>query len=120
MPERTPWTVRSLYLYLVCFATLMMIVTGLVRLAVGLADWIYPEPLDYPGAVEMRLRYEAARPQEPPPTPEELERLKAEERRWAEESARRRRVRNLVSSLALVLVPLPVYLYHWHRIGSGD
>ena len=103
------WDVRQTYFYLVCFATLLMVIIGTVQVAGRVLDLAFPEE-PYPAVLER-----------PRPTPPDAELDSFEETRAREEAhrvrqQRRRDVRDLLASLALVLVAAPVYLYHWRRV----
>lgn len=104
------WDVRQTYYYLVCFATLLMVIIGTVQVAGRILDLTIPDE-PYPPVVE--------RPR-PPVPPDEVEETFEETRarEWAHQlrQQKRRYVRDLLGSLALVLVAAPVYLYHWRRV----
>jgi len=130
LPARA-WT-RTLYLYLAALIGLFLVTIGGVRLVdLGLRTWVFTEA-DRMESVHM---YQ-------PPIPQALERVRAasgdetqfspEERaairQWLseyEEWQRRtagadpvvaRRQSSAASSLAMILIGLPLYLYHWGTI----
>ncbi|CAN5908661.1 hypothetical protein BH23GEM7_BH23GEM7_23890 [soil metagenome] len=130
MVDRRSW-IRSLYLYLAALFGLVLLSIGGVRLLdMGLRAWIFTE-------ADSERRIYAFQPPMPPPT-ERLERLTGREdlseeeramvRQWLEEyrSWRERsagidpvtaeRHRTAASSLAMILLGLPLYLYHWRLI----
>lgn len=116
MAETSRWNIRQVYLYLVCFATLMMLIVGSVQLIMGLVDFVYPEPAYYPDA---KFRY-AEIQKNPDLTREEIDRQVEEERQRAELAMERARVRRIINSIALIAVSLPVYFYHWRKIQRGE
>ncbi|HEY8484003.1 MAG TPA: DUF5671 domain-containing protein [Longimicrobiales bacterium] len=119
--------IRSIYLYVAAFVGLVLLTLGGVRLVdMALKATIFT-------AAEQELRL--ASPPVPPPTqirrpalvelPEEereaWQRWMEEQERWREQEARIDRVaaqrqRTAASSLAMIIVGLPLYLYHWRLI----
>ena len=103
------WDVRQTYYYLVCFATLLMVIIGTVQVAGRLLDLSIPDE-PYAPVVE--------RPGTTPEdaTDEGFEARRARENAHHFRQQQRRHVRDLLGSLALVLVAAPVYVYHWRRV----
>ena len=124
--------IRSVYLYLFALLGLVLVTIGSVQLVgLGLRSWVLTA-----ADAEVRLR---AMP-EPPLrlAPRELEILQADStldpqvraalRSWAEDYERiraereqldpveARRQREAAEALALLLVGIPLYLYHWRTI----
>ena len=97
---------RSVYLYLVCLITLVMVIfaaVSAVRNAVGLA---YPDP----GAFAFEPAYG-------PDGKEELDEQERERREEAfRDSQRRQSVIGLVGAGTMLLIAGPAYLYHWRRV----
>jgi len=101
------WSLRNIYLYLVCLITLIMVIVGAATAVRAAVDILYPDPgyfsekpLDDKG--------------EPIYSDEEWERQqdiqKNQTLRWA--------VLSLVGSLSFVFIAGPIYLYHWRKIES--
>lgn len=116
------WEIRSTYLYLVCFATLMMVIVGTVMTVRNALDLALPTEPYRPTPVEL---YERTRVHpgvhpgavEPAPfTREELQQMADEEAERMRREQRRSDVRDLLGSLALLLIAAPVYLYHWRLL----
>lgn len=102
-------TVRNVYLYAVCFATLLMMMVGLVQVADGVFGLLYPPPAD------TQVSYLSKEP------PAGVEAEKWEEQTKAELEAQQQRehyyqMRRVVENAILFVVALPVYWYHWRRI----
>jgi len=96
------WSLRNIYLYLVCLITLVMVIVaavGLVRSSVELA---YPDPGMYSIPIEK--------------VPGQTQADLARQAKVARESSRRQAVLSIVGSLAMLLVAGPVYVYHWRKI----
>ena len=122
------WDVRSVYYYLVCFATLLMLVFGGVQVVQHALNLTLPRDAYGPSAIDM---YERMR-MRPYPAPgeatatadtlseETIRRLAEEERQRMNEMQRRDDLRNLLRSLALVVIAGPLYRYHWRRVRTGD
>lgn len=115
------WDVRQTYYYLVCFATLIMMIIGVVRAVENTLDLAMPEEPYRPSVVDVYQR--TVRPPLSPPdtsevpfSREELEQIADEEADRMRRQTQRRALRNLIGSLALILVAAPVYVYHWRRV----
>lgn len=117
MTEASRWNIRQVYLYLVCFATLMMLIVGSVQLVMSLVDFVYPEQFYYPDA---KARIIAENQKMPNVTQEEIDRQVEEERQRGESAMERSRVRRMINSVAFIVVSLPVYVYHWRKIQRGE
>lgn len=127
--------IRGVYLYLFALLGLVLITIGSVQLVgLGLRTFILTE-----ADAEMRMHYA---PEPPLRMSREIERLPADTtldttldaatrqalRSWAEEyergaevrasidPVRSRRQRDAAGAIALLLVGLPLYLYHWRII----
>ena len=117
------WDVRSTYHYLVCFATLLMVVFGTVQVVDQALALAYPRVYE-PSVVDVYERMRRGpRPVDAADaaiadtlSEETLQRMAEEERRRLRESQRRDDLRRLLSNLALVLIAGPLYLYHWRRV----
>ncbi len=105
------WNIRTVYLYLVSFVTLIMLIVGTVNLIRAGVDFFYPDPGYYPGPVELKMRYENQKV-EPEVIEEqvklEVEREQQRQKHW--------RIKRLAESFAMLVVAAPIYLYHWRRI----
>lgn len=107
------WDIRRIYLYLVSFATLMMMIVGTVQFLQGIVNITYPQP--GPTYTELEMKY---------PPNDNIKKLNTEEikERAAVERAQQRyyEVRSMINNLILFLVALPVYLYHWRKIQTSE
>lgn len=114
------WDIRKTYYYLVCFATLLMVIIGTVQTVQNVLDLALPGEPYRPTIVDLYGRYrlppDAPEGQAPEFTREELERMADEEAERMRQEQRRNALRNLLGSLALVLIAAPVYVYHWRRV----
>jgi len=101
------WSLRNIYLYVVCLITLIMVIVGAAQAVRSAVELLYPDPV---GAFAGKV-----------PTDEQGEPLYSEEE-WqrqqdaGRESQRRYAVLSLASSLAFVVIAGPVYVYHWRKI----
>ncbi len=97
------WSLRNIYLYLVCLITLIMVIVAAVGLVRSTVELVYPDPgYYYSGPIEK----EGARTEAD---------IKAEQEAQ-EEQSRRQAVLNLVGNGAMLLVAGPLYIYHWRKI----
>lgn len=97
--------IRLIYLYLFSFVGLLTVVIGSVRLVdLGMKVFIFPESDKYEYSV---------------PVMPENEKGQVDEKIMKENAARdqkRNRERDLSNSLAMIVVGLPLYIYHWKTI----
>lgn len=116
------WDVRQTYYYLVCFATLIMVIIGVVQVIQNGLDLALPEEPYRPSAMDMyqRMRGPTTDEEPTPFTREELDAMAEEEAERMRRETRRRNIRSLIGSLALVAVATPVYLYHWRRVRRDE
>lgn len=107
MASQDRTNLRSVYLYLVCLITLVMVLfagVSAVRNTVGL---LYPDP----GAFAYEPAYG------PEGKKEELTEQQRDEREKAFQDAERRRaVLGLVGAGTMLLLAGPAYRYHWRRV----
>jgi len=109
------WQIRNIYLYLVAFVTLMMIVFGMAAFLNNVARLVFP--LDYRYYVTlMDVENEYINAGREAPPLEELKRLQQERMDINMSRDRAYKIRELIGSLAVWLVALPFYLFHWRKI----
>lgn len=99
------WSLRNIYLYVVCLITLVMVIVatvGLVRSAVELA---WPDP-GYMGTKPLDEKGK--------PTVSDEEWARQEEA--ARVTQQRSATLSLVGNVAMLLVAGPLYVYHWRKI----
>jgi hypothetical protein len=99
------WSLRNIYLYLVCLITLIMVIVGAATAVRSAVDLFYPDP-GYIG--EMPLDEKG----EPIYSEAEWER----QQEFGKASQLRYAVLSLVGSLSFVVIAGPIYLYHWRKI----
>lgn len=116
--------IRRLYLYVVSFATLLMMVFSGAQIIRTAVEFLVPPPPYVDRAIPEPVPPDAP-PGTPPrkPTPEE----EAERRRQAEEQAERARqerrrfaLMRVLESGALFVIATPLYVYHWRLIRRED
>ena len=104
------WEPRSVYLYIVCLITLVMVLFSVVNIVRASVELVYPEPQRAMPVIKA-----------PPLSSEEsaqLRQMPEEQQEWEQQWALRRAILNLAGSIGMLLVALPVYLYHWRRVRS--
>lgn len=103
------WDIRRIYLYLVSFATLMMMIIATVQFLQGIVNIAYPDPGYYS---EVRMKYAGPEGKEPQISEADLKKEMEQER------VRRRYydMRSMINNLVMLGVALPVYMYHWRKI----
>ena len=104
------FNIKLLYLYLFSFIGLLVVVIGMIQLVnLGLKVYIFKGADEYTYAVPMM----------------ESPKIASDEARFQKEAAInqkietvRNRQRQFSDAIAMVLVGLPLYLYHWKKIQS--
>jgi hypothetical protein len=103
MAAQDHFTLRNIYLYGVCFVTLLIAIFAAVNLVRSTVELVYPDPLYYgPIYHEDEGRIDAG----------EQER----QEQAARDSQRRSAVLGVVTSGTFLLIAGPTYAYHWRRI----
>lgn len=97
------WSLRNIYLYLVCLITLIMVIVAVVGLVRSSVELLYPDPGFYPEPVKV---------EDGGLTEEQIK----EQREQQEASSRRYAILNLVGNAAMLVVAGPLYVYHWRKI----
>lgn len=123
--------VRTIYMYLFALLGLIFLSIGSIRLLdMGLRTWIFTEADSQerlremppvPAFARSRLESAAADGELTAEEREQVRMLLQDYDAWRERAdlvdpVRARRHRDAASSLAMILVGLPLYLYHWRRI----
>ncbi len=99
------WSLRNIYLYLVCLITLIMVIVGAAGTVRTAVEFIYPDPGAYFDPY-MKVKGESGL------TEAEFE----EQQRLQQAQQQRQAVLNLVGNIALVVIAGPLYVYHWRKI----
>jgi len=95
--------IRLVYLYLFSFVGLLTVVIGSVRMVdLGLKVFVFTES----------DRYEYAAPKMPGEPPVDEQAIREQARR----DQTRNRQREFSNAFAMIVVGLPLYLYHWKTI----
>ncbi len=116
----TGWSIRNLYFYLVCLVTLFLVVGGAISTVNSAMQLILPDRPNIPliGVYSIRAAEPGRETVFDPPPLEELEARRAERESLALQRQDYVR-RNLLNTIALMIIPLPFYLYHWKQIKPG-
>lgn len=100
------WSLRNIYLYLVCLITLIMVIVGTVGIIRSGVELLYPDP----GAYMSQPLDAKGQPASDAEWKKQQELQQAQNTRYA--------VLNLVGNVALVVIAGPLYVYHWRKIES--
>jgi hypothetical protein len=90
---------RNVYLYLVTFVSLMMILMGTIFTVQNIMDVIFPTNNYY----EMTA-------------PEKTGGISEEQKRIYEENRSIESKKNVAKSVAVIVVGLPTFIYHWRKV----
>lgn len=110
------FNIRLIYLYLFSFVGLLVFVIGCVRLVdLGLKVVVFNN-------ADIYVSYPIA-PYKDPNDPRSLTQIKQENEAQQiaqREESKRNRQREISSSLAMIIVGAPLYLYHWKAIQKDN
>jgi hypothetical protein len=106
--------IRKIYLYLFSFIGLALIVIGCVQLVnLGLKAYVFT-------AADRYISYPIPAPASPAganaPTTAPAQPTDAEMQTYQNEQTTNQREQTAANALAMILVGVPLYLYHWHVI----
>lgn len=108
MSYKSMWSLRNIYLYIVCLITLVMVIFSTVNLVKALVEIVYPEPES--------IGYVVRVPQSPAAEPKIEEERLQEQQEIQKRRSSRRAVLNMVGSATMLLLAGPLYVYHWRKI----
>ena len=120
-PERGNEMIKTVYIYLILFATLMMTIGGTVAAFMALADIVSP-PAYYQSFEQYKLapqyKGEVPTPVNPTQTLSETELKTRYDQMVADEKAisKGRAVNSLIKSFGWIVIPLPIFLYFQGRV----
>lgn len=106
------WDIQHVYFYLVSFVAMILLIIGAVNLTQTAIAYLTPVPEDYnymfdeASIKDWKEEFGSALVQQ------EKDRFESISR----ENNRRNLLRELIGSLAYIIIALPVYLYHWRKI----
>ena len=109
------WSIRNIYFYLVSLVTLFLVVGGFISAVQSAAELVLPVK---PNVTLMQVYYPEYRDGQAvfePPSLAELEALR-QEQELRETHYRYYTWRQLLNSIAFILIPIPFYLYHWRHV----
>jgi Ca2+/Na+ antiporter len=98
------WSLRNIYLYLVCLITLIMIIVSVVSVIRATVELVYPDPGYYSVPIEKGGSTGM--------TQAEIDAQNESQRKQSQRQA----VLNLVGGVAMLVVAGPLYAYHWRKI----
>ena len=118
---RLKWSIHQIYFYLVCFVTLIMLIVGITNIVRAGIELVIPIP---------ETEYEYARPapynprgnegQESTLSKEVIEQEEAIRAAYGqkqkEEYSLHNPLRQIFNGFALIIVAVPVYIFHWRKI----
>lgn len=120
--ERGNEMIKTVYVYLILFATLMMTIGGTVAAFMAVADIVAP-PRYYQSFEQYKMepRYKGEYPTSPVNQPQTLsdEELKDQYNRIVSDErllTQQRALNSLVKSFGWIVIPLPVFLYFQNRM----
>lgn len=114
-----PNIMKNIYVYLVLFATLMMIIGGSVSVFMSLADIISPAPYYESFEEYKQWRFEEDSEQEKK-TEDELRVSYDAMVKNNEEQEMRHAVNTLIKSFGWIIIPLPIFIYFQRRIPKKE
>jgi hypothetical protein len=111
------WSIKNLYFYLVCLVTLFLFVGGAISAINNAMQLTLPDKPNVPLIYVYYPEYKGdpAQPVFEPPPLEELEKRRAEQEK-ADIYYQGYTKRSLLNSIALMIIALPFYCYHWKQV----
>jgi len=98
------WSLRNIYLYLVCLITLIMVIFSVVNIVRASVELAYPDPGYYSVPVEKGGTSGMTQAE-----------IDAQNKLQRQQSQRQAGL-SLVGGVAMLLVAGPLYVYHWRKI----
>ena len=112
--ELTMSKLRSIYLYLVSFVALMMIIIGLIFTVQNITDAIFPTNYNY--YETFPIGKTANMTEEELKKYEESQKINEQNQKMNEQNQRTESKKNVAKSVAVVIIALPTFAYHWRKI----
>ncbi len=109
------WSIRNIYFYLICLVTLFLVVGGFISAAYSAAEIALPGKPNVPLMNVYHPEYKDGQAVFNPPPLAELE-ARRQEQELRESQYYYYTWRRLLNALALMLIPIPFYLYHWKQV----
>lgn len=103
------WNVRTIYLYLICLITLVMIIFATGDLVREATQVILPPPMS-PGKVRTLPPMGKEGPGDFDPAAFEAQ------REWERQNQRYHAIRGIAGDIAMLALAVPIYLYHWRKV----
>lgn len=102
---------KNIYVYLVLFATIMMSIGGSIGVFMGVADYLAPRVYmeSYDSFYETRMRHHNYNE---PPNEDVIRAAYEMEKQERTERYRTDAIRQIITSLGWIIIPLPVFLYY--------
>lgn len=117
MNEKYP-LIRKIYLYLFSFVGLLLVVIGLVRLLdLGLKVYVFKKADNYVYFPQTPTRLEKDGTTREL-TEKEQEKYKKEQEEAQKQQVEAQRQSTASSSLAMIIIGLPLFIYHWRIINK--
>lgn len=110
--------VKTVYIYIVLLATLMMTIGGSVAGFMAVADIVSP-PAYYQSFTEYQRMPEKIPGQSPAKTQEELKQSYDQMVIQAKQQARDRAVNSLIKSFGWIVIPFPIFLYYQRKLRNN-
>ncbi len=105
--------IRTIYLYLVAFVSLMMITISVSdAVNVGIRTWIFPESDRY--VIDCPMEPALLKPSDPEATPPIDPAIRCDNMRKNEEFQRTtQRQRDITRDISMLIVAIPLFAFHW-------
>lgn len=110
--------IRTIYLYLVCFITLFLVIGGTIAAIYSLATTIFPTSYNYSYYNELKYDEDYLKLSDQEAKDYEKRYKEIYEKQHEENILREknRNIKEVIYSLAFVVVALPIYAYNWKKI----
>lgn len=112
--------IKTVYIYLVLLATLMMTIGGSVAAFMAVADIVSPPSYYMSFAEYQRAPEKVTGQQQPAVSQEELKKNYEELVSQEKQRARDRAVNSLIKSFGWIVIPFPVFVYYQRKLRSNQ
>ncbi|MGE5416204.1 MAG: hypothetical protein ACM3UZ_05455 [Acidobacteriota bacterium] len=106
--SNTRWTIRNIYLYLVCFVSIILLIVSLSDLSSNIVGILYPSPM----MIQPPEAYDPGNKM----TVAERQKVQAIQEKAARDSQTYNYVRESIQEGVMILLVIPLYIFHWRKI----
>jgi len=112
-------TIKSIYFYLVCFVALMIVIFSVANVVYNITEIFFP--IQYmPAKMDLMRMYQNDEVIKKSMTFEQFTQMQEEQMKMDAKRQQVYAIKNSVRNVSLLVISIPLYLYHWRRIREED